>query len=81
VDDDGFLNRSTSSSDQEKATSPAAYQTSEYHRRVIEDFCEAIWKDRDPAIDGNEGRKALCLIDEIYKTSSSGRVHKNAGSG
>jgi predicted dehydrogenase len=55
----------------EKGTSPAAFQTSEYHRLQIEDFLGAIRENRSPKVDGREGKKVMSLINEIYKVSSN----------
>jgi predicted dehydrogenase len=43
-----------------------------FHERQIEDMIEAIWNDRTPVIDGNEGLKSLILLDAIYKSSREG---------
>lgn len=37
------------------------------HREIIKDMIEAIREDRDPAVPGEEGRKALEIILAIYK--------------
>lgn len=37
------------------------------HRELISDLIHAIWEDREPAIPGEEGRKALEIILAIYK--------------
>jgi predicted dehydrogenase len=36
------------------------------HRRMIEDFAEAIREGRAPACDGEEGRRSLALVEAIY---------------
>ena len=39
------------------------------HRRLIEDFLEAIVSDRPPRCDGREGRRSLALVEAIYKSA------------
>ena len=53
----------------------------ELHRRQIEDMANAIREDRDPAITGAEGRKALALIRSIYESSEKGREVMLPGGG
>ncbi|MFO7973938.1 MAG: Gfo/Idh/MocA family oxidoreductase [Candidatus Hydrogenedentota bacterium] len=54
------------------ASDPLANVTHEGHRRQIQDFTEAIVEDRPPLIDGREGRRAVALIEAIYKAAESG---------
>ena len=56
------------------AGDPMANLKSEGHRRNIQDFVKAIQEDRPPAIDGKEGRRAVELIEAIYRSASSGKV-------
>jgi predicted dehydrogenase len=44
----------------------------EGHRRQIADFIDAIRRDRAPAIDGREGRRAVELIEAIYEAARGG---------
>lgn len=46
----------------------------EGHRRQIEDFVRAIRTRRPPAIDGREGRKAIALLEAIYKSARAGKA-------
>ncbi|MBI2435827.1 MAG: Gfo/Idh/MocA family oxidoreductase [Candidatus Hydrogenedentes bacterium] len=48
----------------------------EGHRRQIQDFAEAIQKGRPPRIEGREGRRAVALIEAIYKAAESGKTVK-----
>lgn len=48
------------------------------HRRVIEDFIEAVRNDRSPACDGHEGRRSLELIERIYQASGKHASGKHA---
>jgi len=43
------------------------------HQRQIEDFVRAVREDRAPLIDGHEGRKAVALVDAIYRSAKEGR--------
>ena len=52
---------------------PQGILSSEGHRRQIEDFTKAIVEDRPPAIEGREGRKAVALIEAIYKSAVTGQ--------
>jgi UDP-N-acetyl-2-amino-2-deoxyglucuronate dehydrogenase len=45
----------------------------ELHRRQIEDMAEAVRSDREPLVNGEEGRKALALIRSIYRSAKEGR--------
>jgi len=56
------------------AGDPMANLKSEGHRRNIRDFVKAIREGRTPAIDGKEGRRAVELIEAIYRSASSGKV-------
>jgi predicted dehydrogenase len=44
------------------------------HARQLADFTAAIKQGRPPLVDGREGRKAVALIEAIYKANASGRV-------
>ncbi len=45
------------------------------HASVIVDFAKAVLRDRQPYVDGVEGRKSLELVKAIYKSSmTNGRV-------
>ena len=46
----------------------------EGHRRQIEDFVQAIRTKRPPAIDGREGRKAIALLEAIYRSARTGKT-------
>ena len=39
----------------------------------IQDFVDAIRKDRAPAVDGPEGRKSIEIILAIYQSAISGK--------
>ena len=56
------------------AGDPLANLKTEGHRRNIRDFVKAIQEGRTPAIDGKEGRRAVELIEAIYRSASSGKV-------
>jgi len=55
------------------ASDPLSNLKSEGHRRQIEDFVKAIQKDKPLMVDGREGRRAVELIEAIYKSASTGK--------
>jgi len=57
------------------ASDPKAISV-EGHKRQYEDFAAAIRENRQPAIPGREGRKAVELITSIYQSSKSGQIVK-----
>jgi UDP-N-acetyl-2-amino-2-deoxyglucuronate dehydrogenase len=42
------------------------------HRRIIEDFIDAVKTNRRPACDGAEGRRSVAVIEAIYRSARSG---------
>jgi len=54
------------------ASNPSAGVTSEGHRRVFEDFIAALGSGRRPEIDGHECRKAVSLIEAVYRSAERG---------
>ena len=46
------------------------------HTLQFRDVADAIAKDRDPAIDGLQGRRSVEIILAIYKAAESGRAVK-----
>jgi UDP-N-acetyl-2-amino-2-deoxyglucuronate dehydrogenase len=55
----------------ESAASPVVSDASP-HRRVIEDFLEAIRTGRRPACDGREGRRSVALVEALYESARTG---------
>lgn len=55
------------------AADPLSALKAEGHRRQIQDFVDALVKDRAPMVDGREGRRAVELIEAIYKSAKTGR--------
>lgn len=51
------------------------------HRRVIEDFLEAIRTGRRPLCDGREGRRSIELVQAMYESSRTGQPVRLATSG
>jgi UDP-N-acetyl-2-amino-2-deoxyglucuronate dehydrogenase len=43
------------------------------HRRVFEDFVEAIRTNREPACSGVEGRRSVAVVEAIYESARTGR--------
>ena len=52
----------------ESAASPVVSDPSP-HRRVIEDFLEAVRTGRRPACDGREGRRSVALVQALYASA------------
>jgi predicted dehydrogenase len=44
------------------------------HRRVLEDFLDAIRNDRAPACDAREGRRSVELVEAIYTSARESRL-------
>jgi len=44
------------------------------HRRQIEDFLRALETGSQPLVDGREGRKAIEIVQAIYRSSKTGQV-------
>ncbi len=44
----------------------------EGHRRVMEDFTQAVRAGRKPAVDGEEGRRSIELVTAIYRSARTG---------
>jgi predicted dehydrogenase len=57
------------------SANPAAI-SNEGHRRQIEDMMRAVMEDRQPMVDGTEGRKSLELVTALYASANDGRVVK-----
>ncbi len=45
----------------------------EYHRLQITDMARAVIENREPLVNGEDGRKSLAVIKAIYTSSSSGQ--------
>jgi predicted dehydrogenase len=55
----------------ESVASPVVSDASP-HRRVIEDFLQAIRTGRRPACDGREGRRSVELVQALYASARTG---------
>ncbi|HMP06740.1 MAG TPA: Gfo/Idh/MocA family oxidoreductase, partial [Lacipirellulaceae bacterium] len=44
------------------------------HALLLQDFVDAVRKDRAPAIDGQEGRVSVEIILAIYKSAQTGKL-------
>ncbi len=53
------------------ASDPKAIST-EGHRRQLQDLVDALHTGRAPALDGQEGRKAVALVNAIYASAERG---------
>ncbi len=56
------------------AADPLAHLKSEGHRRQIADFVKSILENREPFVDGREGRRSVQLIEAIYASARSGKT-------
>ncbi len=63
--------RAGSRSKNQSASSPLVSDV-RGHRRILEDFLEAIRHDRRPLCDGREARRSVEVVRAIYASSSSG---------
>jgi len=48
--------------------------TEYFHTLQFRDFAQAILQDRNPAVDGREGRKTVALIEAIYRSGREKRA-------
>jgi predicted dehydrogenase len=55
------------------SSNPAAI-SHQGHARQLGDFVEAVRAGRPPQVDGREGRKAVAIIEAIYRSAATGRV-------
>ena len=56
------------SQDAENVASPVVSDFSG-HQAIFEDFIDAIREDRTPACDGQEARRSIALVEEIYRSA------------
>lgn len=52
----------------------AGYVATENHRRQLTDFIHAIQENREPMVNGEEGRRTLAFIRAIYQSGDTGRA-------
>jgi UDP-N-acetyl-2-amino-2-deoxyglucuronate dehydrogenase len=71
MNEDDYLTKAKQ--DSGDTTAKAGFVNSEYHRRQIVEFMQAIREGRKPAVDGLEGRRALEFIRAIYQSSDTGK--------
>jgi predicted dehydrogenase len=43
------------------------------HRRILEDFIDAIRSNRTPVCDGREGRRSVAVVEALYTSAREGR--------
>jgi predicted dehydrogenase len=70
-EDDAILAGNAGSATGSGASDPMKSLNHEAHRRQIEEFSHAVRDDRAPSIDGREGRRAVELIEAIYRSAKS----------
>jgi len=51
---------------------PATVADATPHRRVLEDFIDAVRSGRAPMCDARDGRRSVALIEAIYRSAASG---------
>jgi UDP-N-acetyl-2-amino-2-deoxyglucuronate dehydrogenase len=61
---------------EDRATFEAVDATQHYHRLQDQDFLQAILEDREPMVNGEEGRKTVELFTAIYRSQRDGRPVK-----
>jgi len=57
-------------------SSDPTHHSIENHKLQTKDFVEAVREDREPLVNGLEGRKALEITRAIYKSAKAGRAVK-----
>jgi UDP-N-acetyl-2-amino-2-deoxyglucuronate dehydrogenase len=57
----------------ENAGSPLVSDVSA-HRRIIEDFVDAVRNQRPPVCDGREGRRSVAVVEAIYRSAREQRI-------
>jgi predicted dehydrogenase len=70
--DDSQKTAAAARDDLENVASPVVSDVSA-HRRIIEDFLDAIATGRTPACDGREARRSVELIEAIYASAKRGQ--------
>jgi UDP-N-acetyl-2-amino-2-deoxyglucuronate dehydrogenase len=64
----------TESKDTNRSSSSPIVSDVSGHRRIIEDFLQAIATNGNPRCDGPEGRRSVALVEAIYESARSGKV-------
>ena len=59
--------------EEDRAAAATLDVMSHYHRLQIEDFLDAVLHDREPMVDGHEGRKVVEIITAVYRSQRDGR--------
>ncbi len=70
---DGSANPAPPTGEVSDGSSNAMAIDCEGHRRVLEEFGQAIREGRKPAVDGEEGRRSLALVLAAYESARTGR--------
>lgn len=55
-----------------RSASTAVVADASPHRRVVEDFVEAVRAGRRPACDAREGRRSVALVEALYESARNG---------
>lgn len=72
--EDEIVGKSSSTSETSGGAADPKAISHEGHRRQLSDFVEAIQKNRNPTVDGAEGRKSVEIILAAYHSQATGRV-------
>jgi UDP-N-acetyl-2-amino-2-deoxyglucuronate dehydrogenase len=64
----------TQSQDTNRSSSSPIVSDVSGHKRVLQDFLEAIANNRSPRCDGYEGRRSVNLVQSIYESSRTGKA-------
>jgi len=64
----------TESQDMNRSSSSPIVSDVSGHKRVLQDFLDAIANNRSPRCDGHEGRRSVNLVQAIYESSRTGRA-------
>jgi len=67
------VNEESEESEKARSNSPVVSDVSG-HKRILEDFLEAIKTDGSPMCDGHEGRRSVELVQAIYESSRTGEA-------
>ena len=70
-EDDAIIGGEAGGATGSGASDPMKSLNHEAHKRQIEEFMHAVRDDRPPAIDGREGRRAVELIEAVYRSAET----------
>ncbi len=74
--EDTVLKRSLQNTSSSGAKDPTAFIDFKGHQYQIEDMIDAIKNNREPKVNGHEGRKSVAIISAIYESARTGKMVK-----